>query len=220
MSKIIKPASPALILPDRWMHQPSQQQQGRFGFGLVGGGAQVISTPWNPADKSSKITLSNGNFTASGTQSASNASVRGVQSRAAGKSFFELAITGGNVLGVGLANANESLDNYVGQSADSIGYARNGGIFSAAASVGTGPSYAVGDYIGVAVDFSAAKVWFLKNGTSVSGNPATGSGGFSIPAGALFAAVNIFDNNVSKCTINTGGTPFAFSAPSGFLPWS
>lgn len=44
MSNIIKLPTPALILPDRWMSQRVQQQQGLFAFGFVGGGAAALDT--------------------------------------------------------------------------------------------------------------------------------------------------------------------------------
>lgn len=76
-----------------------------------------------------------------------------------------------------------------------------------------------GDIIGVAVDFAAGKAWFSKNGTFGSGqNPATGTGGFTIPAGALFIAFSPKTLGANG-RLRTLASQFLTAPPTGFTAW-
>jgi hypothetical protein len=76
-----------------------------------------------------------------------------------------------------------------------------------------GSSYTDGDLIGVAVDLSANSVTFYKNNTSQGA--ITG-----ITASDYLHRLRF--NNVAgqqaQCIANWGQRPFAYTAPSGFLP--
>ena len=71
-----------------------------------------------------------------------------------------------------------------------------------------------GDVIGVAVKDN--KVWFSKNGTWISGNPALGtSPSVTLPSSRMVVpVVGMILNAVGS--INFGQRPFAYTAPSGF----
>lgn len=67
----------------------------------------ITPTTWNPADKSSEITLSNGNLTAS--SSLTGGSVRSVFSASAGKYYWEVTQTDDVAIGVATASADIDL---------------------------------------------------------------------------------------------------------------
>lgn len=88
------------------------------------------------------------------------------------------------------------------------------------------PAYAwgVGDRIGVAVDTATGKVWYRKNGTWISGDPAAGTGETHVLAAGTyrFAWLNYRCNGVGTLTtglriyasaaLQTGSMPSGFSA--------
>ena len=65
------------------------------------------------------------------------------------------------------------------------------------------------------------KVYFSKNGTwQNSGDPVAGTGyAFSGLSGAMFIAVGTGSGTNAVTLLNTGATPFAYSAPSGYTAW-
>ena len=85
-------------------------------------------------------------------------------------------------------------------------------------------SYASGDIVNLAIDFSAGKIWVGKNGTYYnSGNPSAGTNETStFTAGSLDWAVlgeyvaSGNDANRSSAVANFGQRPFAYTPPTGF----
>jgi hypothetical protein len=94
----------------------------------------------------------------------------------------------------------------------------------------------IGDWVGFAVDLDGLKLW-VRNATAGGAynpllggtqDPATGAGGFPIPATVVdgvnpvligwSAAANAFSQSVA-CRLNVGVTAFAGSVPSGYLAW-
>lgn len=157
----------------------------RFLLGLVGVGGSSGSGPaaiaWDPSFKAAAINLSAGNTVAVDTGGGN--SVLGITPRSAGKFNFRVKRNGttDSVSGTGVAPQTATLGSYTGGSAGSIGYMADGNIRSNTSVVASAlATYTTNDIIDVWVDFTAGKVWFGKNGTSVSGDPVAGTGGFAI----------------------------------------
>lgn len=176
-----------------------------------------LAPSWNPADKASSITLSNDNRTATGSVSSAFRSVRSTASASTGKWFFEILVTFTSNAYVGMASSALLLDSqFIGQATDSAGFGSNGAWWQNGSSTSGNPMYASGDVIGVAIDFSAGKIWFGKNGTW-TGDPATNTGGVSYSPGATQFP------GYSTYTFGDSGTlrvPTTFALPSGFTAFT
>ena len=75
---------------------------------------------WNPSDKDASITLSGSNLIATGTASSLWKTVRGTVSHTSGKWYFEIKarfVSAANGWMVGVANASQALNNYLGSTA-------------------------------------------------------------------------------------------------------
>jgi len=191
-----------------------------FGAGISG---QSFSS-FNPLDLGSGWSLSGGNLVATGTTN--NTSIRGTPYISAGKVYCEVTWTSdsggvGWAATIGVANSSASLSTYLGGDANGWSYyAFNGTKMNNTSQTSYGSAYAVGDIIGVALDMTAGKVWFAKNGTwQNSGNPAAGTGeAFSGLTGSLTIAVGHTGsasglNDVY--TLNVGPS-FAYTPPAGY----
>lgn len=172
--------------------------------------ASLAYATWNPSDKSSQITLSNGDLTAA-FSGASNGLVRSALSKAAGKWYWEITINSGTEF-TGVANATASTGEYPGQSANSLGYSNAlGKIYKGATAIVTGLAAATaGDVIGVAVDLSVPSVSWYKNGSLLTTVSTT-----NVPTGALFAAVGTTGGGTFNITANFGASALG-SVPSGY----
>lgn len=186
----------------------------RFSLGFVKPSAPAAPV-WNPADKSSNITLSNGNRTAT-LSSVGFCSVRATSSKSSGKWFFEAVYGTTNGVLIGLSSSALNVTNqYAGQIANSVGYQQSGDVFIGDSKVASYSTYTTGAAIGVAIDFSAGKVWFGLNG-SWNGDPATNSGGISFsPSAAMFPTFSPANTGISS----TLRVPTSFTVPSGFTAW-
>lgn len=87
-------------------------------------------------------------------------------------------------------------------------------------------SFGIGDRIGIAIDMTAMKIWFSKNGAWITGDPAAGTGETaSVVAGTYyFAFLNYTCNVFTPIDISAKIYPAAstqlYSAPSGFSPYA
>jgi len=184
-----------------------------------------MATTWNPSDKSTTITLSNGDLTATANVSASYW-VRATTSMSSGKLYWEVEIDWqyqGNQVGIG--NASAGLDSHLGADANSWCYESQGSKRHNNSGVSTGfDSFTTGDIIGVALDLDSGKVWFAKNNSwQDSGDPANGTGeAYSGISGSIFP--------MSQCKGKPGGAGDSqtiipdsgsqtYSPPSGFTAW-
>jgi len=199
---------------------------------------------WNPADKydvpaQTELQLSAGNLVITGCNFGvfTRCSVRSTTAKSAGKLYFEVTFNVyGNQPRLGLASISHPMvnDSFPGSS-NAYGafitgmYATDIVIVSNAGTVYNDPSWvpsppvANGDVWGVAVDFATTTMWLRKNGTWLSGNPVTPTGGFNwvTPTTGLFiwAGINPAANPDNVLTLNTGGSAFATAIPSGFTAW-
>lgn len=159
--------------------------------------AGFVTTTWNPADCSTKLTLSGGDLTA--TPGANGYSiVRSVHSVTAGKWIVDISRTDFSTM-VGVASASESVSNYLGQTSDSIGLFDNqiypGGTSYSNLAQGLGR-------IGLAIDADARKIEIF-NGRGTTG-------ALTIPfSGPIFLAAGSGSSSGSGVfTLNASTTAF------------
>lgn len=182
--------------------------------------------------------LSNGNRTFTYNPIGSNFAAAYVRSVVAltGKRYWEFVNDGPTQRGVHIgvieqaeftaASGTEYPNNIYGESFWGI---CNGNFFgmtvglmtNGTASSNSAYDFAVGDVIGVAVDYDAGKVWFAKNNVWISGDPAVGTlPTFSGLAATLDPFVTFYNASpaVMQVTGNFTTGQFAYAAPSGFSP--
>jgi hypothetical protein len=171
------------------------------------------------------ITLSNANLTAT-TPGVASGAVRGTKSLSSGKYYWEYVINSifSNQMSMGVASASAVLSSVNNTGIQASYVQRSGNIYanSNISLASLGPR-AVNDAIGIAVDFTAALIWFrvapVGNwNNSGTANPATGVGGFSISAltGALYPLISFPGIGVEAITMNSGASAFSGAVPSGF----
>jgi hypothetical protein len=187
---------------------------------------------FNPSDKSSNVTLSNGNLTMSIGGSLPFSDARTTVSNSTGTAYFEASINGAAQhygVGVCLGTYNLSTNfNSGGTGAcivDGTGTVYLNG--SAVSGVSVGSWTSSSQIVCVAVDFSNRLIWFRVNAGNWNGsgtaNPATGTGGISLTgslaSGALFGvgSMNTGFTGGELLTANFGATSFSQSVPSGFV---
>ncbi len=168
--------------------------------------ANIYST-WNPADKDSNITLSNGNLTATQGVVGSFTTVRSTVSVTTGKWYWEYNI-GNSPAMSGVGNASATLSSYIGQDINGQGYySDNGQKYQNSGSASYGATYTAGDVIGIALD-TAGTVTFYKNNSS--------QGSISLLfSGPFFAAWSSNTNGVAV-TANFGASALTYTPPSGY----
>ena len=190
-------------------------------------GEALAQSTWNPSDKTSNVTLSNGNLTATSVVVSAQQAVRGTLSNSSGKYYFEVTDTTDTVSYsfIGVANSNSSLSLDTAGVSDSNGagyWAHDGTLYADTNSTRiSGSTYATGDVISIAVDVTNHLIYWAKNGTwQNSANPGLGTGGADyITTLPVFPYYMLFVPNSTVVTLNTGATAFAYSIPSGFSAW-
>jgi hypothetical protein len=206
---------------------------------LLLSGSGVFTPPsfvaWDPTTVAA-VTLSGSNLVATNTgTTATNqgANVPAASGKTAGKFYFEVTLTtvteigvpGNYGFGVGtLASTYTAMGNNATTGAMVF---FSGNIWTNGSSSGSSLGLrGQGNVIGVAVDLDNRKIWFKKvdvtagnwNGSGTA-DPATNTGGITIPAGTMipfctFGGTNGTANNVT--TTNFGSSSFTGSVPSGF----
>ena len=173
----------------------------------------AAATTWNPSDKSSNITLSNGDLTAQDDE----ASWQGVRCNT-GKSssgwYFEVTIDETNFGRIGIATLSETLT-YPGATTAGYSYGQNGAKYYDGGYDYFGATLVIGDVVGVA--FTASKLWFAKNNYwQANGDPVAGTNpAFNIAAGTYYPMVGLYGNG-NQLTGNFGYPYPIYAPPSGF----
>jgi len=176
----------------------------------------------NPLDiGTTNMSLSNGNldFTKSGVNFGPSRGTLGVTT---GKWYFEMTANNTPIKQVGVSN-----DFNIRASSGDVSVSSTGGIGAAWDSrgflyqTGTSPAYAytftTNDVVMVAFNAASGAIWFGKNGTWNTGDPAAGtSPAFTASSySVLFPFVNGEGGGSGTC--NFGQRAFAYTPPSGFL---
>jgi len=184
------------------------------------------------ASVSIQATLSNGNLTATHSQTANtNTDCAGTLfPRSSGKYYCEFTIgaTHGATDSVGCNLSANTFD--ASNSANTITYIKTGAVWvNSSNALGNIGTWTTADVIGMAVDLDNRKVWFRKNGgnwnNAVIGsqNPATNTGGASITVAGAYSPYVGFNGsgslNTDNVTANFGATSYGAAAPAGFGNW-
>jgi hypothetical protein len=188
-------------------------------------GLDLGAITFDPADLAThagNIALSNNNLTATATSSTGGSYTRATQSAGSGKYYIEWradTVTSG--AGPGIVNASAIA--YIGADANGTIATYSNSVINNGSTLGswTAATPVSGDVISMAWDCGAKLVWFrLNNGNwnnNVSANPATGVGGYAMPAtGPWYPAFDI-DTTGNVVTMRVLSTSWTQSPPSGFV---
>ena len=137
-----------------------------------------------------------------------------------GKWYVEVKcnVVGGDYPQVGIFDTDIAFDTatYIGSTANGYGLSSTGHIWNSnSQQVNTGTTWTTGDILGIALDLTNDKIYWHKNGTYVSngtgtGNPSTGTNGYSITADKTWYFTNSSNGS--------GGSPsFSFNFGSGYF---
>ena len=178
----------------------------------------ITYTTWNQDDKNANITLSNGNLTATATYTAWK-SVRAILGKPSGKWYWEIKISvDANRCLIGIGTIDESVDTYVGDTANGYSYHDfDGQKFHDDVGTVYGDTFTLNDIIGIALDLDNGKLWFSKNGVwQASGDPEAGTNeAWSGISGTFFPMYSPYANT-DAAIANFGASSFSYSVPSGF----
>jgi hypothetical protein len=190
--------------------------------------ATLVTTTWNPSDKSTNVVLASGNLAAS-TATNTNEGVRSTSSKASGaKVYFEVSwgnSTGGNN-GCGIATASASLTTLASAGTGGAIVYNSGTIYINGTTSGINIGIIQLSTICFAIDLVNNRFWARKGAgnwnNSGTANPATNTGGIDISglfaSTAAFGAAT-FNSTVGTATVNFGATTFNQTIPSGFSAW-
>jgi len=194
----------------------------------------AAATTWATFDPAmvSSVTLSDGNLVATNTaKSPTNqgASVAAANAKTIGKYYFEVTFityTGGGNTGAGIGTTASTYSGLGTSATIGDNGLRSGAIWANGASTGISLGlYGDGQVASVAVDLDHRTIWFRRSGgnwnNSGTANPATNTGGITIPAGSMvpfvtFGGTGGAANNVVAA--NFGASAFSGAVPSGFTP--
>lgn len=170
----------------------------------------------NPSDKAADVTLSGGDRIATNAGT-SNAAVRSVTSRTAGKHHFEATVVvnaGSTTGGVGVVPLGFVLTGIARFAAPGGFYAQSGYINeNGGGGVNADAWNTVGDTVAFEVDLDTDQFWVQKvGGTGRKGPFVTGS------IAATYALVGL-TVSADSLSINTGQAAFAITPTSGFAAW-
>lgn len=207
----------------------------------VGKTVQLRTELLNPSDANSHLIIPASQLSVTTATNNVDQPFRALVPQSTGKWYFEATMNfvsfsgpGGGGAGVGFANATKSIadNSYLGIDNNGVGiYSAS----SASSNISFNNTVAVaynpiksGDTVGVAVDLTNRKL-FLYAGLGYqgsnqwnagTGDPNTNTGGLDISAmvGAIFPAGQLKLTNESL-TFNFGGSPFAYSIPTGYSAW-
>jgi hypothetical protein len=192
---------------------------------FVGQGAGTpASSGWSAADKGAGVTVSTDGKTAT-YPGGGGRMIRGTQVKQSGKRYAEIKMNGGASAGnhvVGVATSAAALSNYLG--ADAFGWGTLNisgslvGYNNNTQSSGSGPAATVASTMMIAMD-DAGNLWLGADGNWRAGsNPATGvAPTFTGVSASVYLAGSA--GEASNDAINTGGSAFAYTPPSGFSAW-
>jgi hypothetical protein len=187
----------------------------------------LTTTAWNPSDKSSGITLSNGNLTAT-MVSGGNSSVRSVANKTSGKYYAEYTWSTLNTQSyVGISLASTLISDMANSFLSTVMAGSNGNIHVNGGGGGSFSTSGNGDTVCIAVDFTNNRFWARTNSgnwnNSGTADPATNTGGIDISSIAWSGGTCAGCTHVgggSAATANFGAAGFTYGKPSGFNEWT
>lgn len=174
-------------------------------------------TTWNPSDKTSNITLSNGNLTATHGGATVAGGVRTIGNSTNGKLYYETSKPNNSSWSVGFALDSVDMTTAGGLASGVYILFSNGSVYTDGASQGSsGLTLGSSTMLRVAIDLVAQKIWFADQTGWGSGDPALGTGGFSFSTSGnthgYFSA--FFAGTTATAEF---GVSFTYAPPSGFI---
>jgi len=203
-------------------------------FETIGVVAGVTYVTWDAATATA-VTLSGGNLAATntGTTSANQgAHVISTSGKTTGKYYFEatfvpfdLNITQGINFSIGIGTTASTYTSMGNGGTTGIVFYKSQSVWSNGSQiVAGGTQVSAGQVVGGAVDLDNRKIWFRlapSGNWNASGtaNPATNTGGYTIPAGTMVPFVT-FGGTAGTAghalTANFGASVFSGAVPAGF----
>jgi len=168
-----------------------------------------MDTTWNPAYKSTDVTLSNGDKTASYMNEAYD-SVLGTSGKSTGKHYLEMVINS-TALVVGVGNASTRLNGRSWNTANIRGAYSNRKVPT---DVVYGAALAADDVVGIAVDLVNNTIGFYKNNTYL-GVAYSDLGSM----GTIYPYASCASYSTYTVTLRTLQSEFSYTPPAGFTPW-
>ncbi|MCF7843740.1 beta-propeller fold lactonase family protein, partial [Candidatus Gracilibacteria bacterium] len=166
---------------------------------------------WNPADKGSGVTLSNGNLTWTSPANYLNASARATIGKSSGKWYWEFRADSGTSRYhmIGIADAIADINTGLGGTDPTAWtyYAQEGRTFHVGRDL-YWDTWTNGDIIGIAMDMDADIVYWYKNNVL--------QGSYTGITGTMYPLVENAWTQSSVGTANFGATAFVYPVPSGY----
>jgi len=186
----------------------------------------VANTTWSTTDKTSGVTLSGGNLTAT-LGNPSPAGIRAADKQVTGKFYWECTATTWTASGasLGIANMQAALTFGGSPTNAAVIYQSSGAIWVNNVSTGVNlGARSNGDVIGIALDLTNQLIWFrvapAGNWNNNAGFSPGGTGGISISsvasAGIPVSPVLAQTSSAPVITANFGDTAFSGAVPAGF----
>jgi hypothetical protein len=197
------------------------------GFALPSSAAvAVVPSAWDPANKSSLITLSNSNYTASGDGANTIECLISIDGKATGKSYGEILVTtlaaSGNFIGIALSTFSTSANPNTQANVCTLSAA--GGIHVGSGTSGTTgsntePTYTTGSIVQICYDGGGGNLWFGVNNTYASGaNPGTGTNpDIKTLSGTFFMFAGNGAGNATQ--VFTIQSTLTYAPPAGYTQW-
>ena len=158
-----------------------------------------------------RATLNNGNldFTESSSSNRTAVSTFGLKT---GKWYFEFLSTNTGTFSIGWHDMENNQGSF---------YRNNGSYSSSFGGGGTSgySSWTTNDIVGVAIDFDSGKIWYAKNNTWQSGDPATGNSPTNTFTTGKTLHTEAFTDNSSGTksgSFNYGQRAFTYTPPTGY----
>lgn len=188
-------------------------------FRITTEAAETNEMVMNAADAGARLTISGGGLVVSQAIDWQTISIVRSTIPFTGKRYAELTITDENGVyhpNFGVCNSTASLTARPGDgNSNGGGVGDFGDIYPGGAYAAYG-SLTDGDVLMLACDEPNGLIWLGKNGTwAATTNPATGTNGTSVGALANFY-LWVGLSRVDNVTVNTGGSAFAYTPPTGF----
>ena len=173
---------------------------------------------WDPANKDSSITLSNGNLTC--TYSGYDCGAFATAGASSGKYYWEVSCTATGGPGIGIANSSSpTSQSNLGQNGNNWAVLLADGRKSHTGWTAYTSAWGAGDVMMITLDMDNGKIWWGKNGTwAASGDPAAGTNAaFSGITGTIYPFTLSEPPKVT--TANFGASAFTYTPPTGFSGW-
>lgn len=200
------------------------------GGGSGSGGGGIPTVTWNPSDKSSDATLSNGNLTVTRTSTAAEggnqAGVRATYGydAATANVYFEVKKDdGAGFIVCGVGNLSATIHQYVGNDANAWGcYQNDGRKVTNASFTSYGVSWTTPNNI-LGVVLKNGKLYFAKDNVWMNSGDIAAETGFAFSGltGTLYPMISVASASfpVDTFTARFKSSDFTYSPPSGTSAW-